>query len=93
MDYLSKVYELTFKAGFDALVGLLQRFRQHARFPQRGHEIGITGPTRNDVYVDMPWFPGSGGLPNVCADVECLWMINLSQDHDRLCNLLHHFGA
>ncbi len=52
----------------------LRRFgeglRQHARVRDRRHEVGVAGPPRHRVHVQVSRYARAGSLPDVDADVD-----------------------
>jgi hypothetical protein len=78
---------------FDSLIRLLNCLRQDARLTDSGHEIRVTRPARDDVQVDVVWHARARGLADVSADVECLWIVDLFQEHDSLGDQFHHLSA
>ena len=46
---------------------------------ENGHEVGVAGPARNDVQVDVIRHTGSGNSPQVPAEVEALRAVGLGQ--------------
>src|SRR5690606_41880948 len=61
----------------DALPILFQRFGQYPRVAHGGGEIGVAGPTRHDVQVQMLSNARPGCRPQVGAQVETLRCINI----------------
>ena len=45
---------------------------QHFHIGENGHEVGISGPARDDVEVDVVDDAGTGGAPEIPADVVAL---------------------
>src|SRR5215469_9110391 len=54
----------------------LQILRQHPRFADRRHEVGIAHPARKSMHVQMIGDARAGAAANVEADIEALGPIN-----------------
>jgi hypothetical protein len=84
-------YSLIFKCFLHPFVCVLQKFRQDARTPERGHEICIPIPARHHMNMDMAKHTRTGRLADVRAHVKPVWMIEFSQDVHASRDQLHHF--
>ena len=67
--------------------------RQDARLTQDGHEIGVPGPARHNVNVDVRLDPSARCFADVRTHVIGLRVINTPQDGHAACRQLHHLGA
>src|SRR5580704_18066567 len=59
----------------ELLPGQRQRLGQHARLGDGRHEVGVAGPARHDVQVDVSRYPGAGGPAEVGAHVEAVRIV------------------
>ena len=60
---------------FEALPGHGEFFGQDSGLADCRHEIGVTGPARKNVHVDVPGYTGAGALADIHAEVEAVGMI------------------
>ncbi len=51
--------------------------RQHADVADDRHEVGVAGPARHDVHVQVVGDAGAGGLAEIDADVQALRAVHL----------------
>ncbi len=79
--------------GAEAGVSLGEGFGHDLGFSQGQHEIGVAGPARHDVDVDVPGNTGAGGFADVGADVEPVRFIDAADDADGVGGQFHHLGA
>src|ERR1700687_52729 len=71
-------------------VGGAEVFGVDAGFPGNGHEVGIAEPAREDVHVDVPCDPRTGGATEVDADIEASGMVG-GEGRLYLLGKHHHF--
>lgn len=50
----SRILGLRLKRGFQLEIRIGEIFRNHARFPDGGHEVRIARPARQHMHVDVP---------------------------------------
>ena len=55
------------------------RFRQHTDVANHRHEIGVAGPSRDEVDVHVIDNSRARGAPEVDSDVDALRLIRLGQ--------------
>ena len=55
-----------------------------------GHEVGVAGPARQDVHVEVFGDSGSGGASEIHADVEALRAVGLAQSRLAELGEVHH---
>ena len=67
------------ETSFQLTIRRPQVFRDDARLADGGHEVGVARPAREDVHMEMIGDAGAGGLAEVDAEVEAVWMIDLFQ--------------
>src|SRR5688572_22426264 len=68
------------KTPFHARVGAFECLRQDACPSHRGHKVGISSPTRNDMDMDVLFYTCSCRFADVRAHIKRFGMINLAQD-------------
>src|SRR5689334_16471101 len=54
----------------------VQIFRKHSRLADRRHEIGIAGPARHHVHMDVAGYTRTGGLADVHSEVITRGLVN-----------------
>jgi len=57
---------------------------QYARGPDDGHEIGVSGPARNHMLMEVTGNAGPAGLAEIDAYVEAIWLESGAEQPFRL---------
>ena len=70
--------------------GLPQLLRQDADFADDRHEVGVAGPSRHEVHVEVIHDARSGRAAEVDADVDALRLIRLRQRALGVLREAHH---
>ena len=69
----------------------LQIFWQHARLAHGGHKVGVAGPARHGVQMQVPGHARAGGLANIHAEVESMRLVDPLQRALRQLRQVHQF--
>jgi hypothetical protein len=80
------------EGGVELFVGCGQFLGFDAGFGYYGHEVGIAGPAREDVEVEVAGDSGAGSAAEVHAEVEALRVINIFEGYLDALGEDHHFG-
>lgn len=73
------VREQISEVGRETPPGIFQGLRHHAGLANRGHEVGVARPARNDVQVEMLRHSGASALSEVPADVQSTRAIDVAE--------------
>lgn len=71
---------------------LLQFLGQNPYLPDDGHEVGVTGPARDEVHVEMIDDAGAGRSTEVHPDIHSLRPVRLVQRALGLRDYLYQLG-
>src|SRR6266852_4866469 len=64
--------------------------RKNAGLGDRRHEIGVSGPARQDMHVDVTGHAGASRFTQIHAEIESMWAVNCMQVDLRQPDKLYH---
>ncbi len=75
------------------MIGSFQMFWVNFGFPQDGHEVGVPGPSGNDVAMNMFVITSPGYFAKIIANVKTIGIDHRAQYLDALADQLVHLRA
>src|ERR1700722_13717245 len=75
----------------NAQPGGFKVFRQHTRLADNGHEVGVAGPARQNVQMEVACDSGTCRLAQIQAHVDAIGAVGATEDSFQALRCVHQF--